>query len=330
MDVGTSGCIAAPNLTQHEVRSMQALVPAAKNTLSEQLETYRKIILARLWPVSTTVTVSFNRVEFIDEIDQQNIETWVQGAFQELPITFRFIGITEENNVGQIRVQFVYSEGNWSYIGNEALKHTNPDTSTMNIREYKNKGNVLHVFGHAFGLTHQQVYDPDLPVMNASVIWSTMNGPGFYWSYEKTQNSYIDIYNTNRLFEGDTLNDDSLMQNYIPPHFWQSPDMQHFQSNIMNRNIPQEFSEQDLIAMRTLMYDGKEKQMDLILSDVQLDNTIPTPTSITKTTTTTRSTTKQTDLTLHSQVNPWPLTVGLSLAALTLILSTVHLIRRSR
>ena len=105
-----------------------------------------------------------------------------------------------EDGAAEIRVSFL-APGNWSYVGTDALRITDPDAPTMNFGGWTDETDdptmrpvVLHLVGHALGFDHEHA-PPGEPIpWDRDALLAQFGGAPTYWDWEQIQHNVIDRY----------------------------------------------------------------------------------------------------------------------------------------
>lgn len=86
------------------------------------------------------------------------------------------------HNEAEILVAFDSNEGNWSYLGTDALA-VPMETPTLNIAWLDDpEARVLHEFGHVVGLLDEH-HNPKAKIpWNKELVYKSMGGPPNFWS----------------------------------------------------------------------------------------------------------------------------------------------------
>lgn len=129
----------------------------------------------KLWRGRTELTISF--FEGTSGL-REKIVAYANEWSSSTGITFQTV-----ESAGDIRISFDKQSGSWSYIGTDALL-VDRNEPTMNYAwlteetsETEFKEIVLHEFGHALGLTHEQ------QLTDREINWNKQNAYIYYSSY---------------------------------------------------------------------------------------------------------------------------------------------------
>lgn len=248
-------CLAAhQSYSASQFAAVRLLNPSDPSTLPTQLKVFRSLVEELSWGAGAVL-----RVRFVGEHpDHQKIQAWVEEGFSGLGVSFAFN--PPENQIAHIRIQFVPSEGDWSWVGRDALQLKGSTLATMNLATVT-QGNVLHQFGHAVGLLHEREFSPQPPDWDRSVLDPTLNGPPHLWTSSETQRNWVDVFNYNQFLSGDTFDADSLMHDVLPCVLFQPP------CPAVPGPLPNGFSAGDWAALLKLYPPGSPPTVPAIAPD---------------------------------------------------------------
>jgi serralysin len=172
---------------------------------------------SKCWSIGQTLSIRFLNG---DPIVQTKIKEIAKNWINYANLKFDFI----YDGDAHIRIGF-QNNGSWSYIGTDA-KDIPQDKPTMNFswlktdtedREYEYYI-VLHEFGHALGLIHENQNPEGQIPWNKEVVYNYFSSAPYYWNREMVDHEIFQRYSRS-YSNGPIFDPYSIMTYNIPREF---------------------------------------------------------------------------------------------------------------
>lgn len=196
----------------YTIRDNDPLPNAAANTENavelppDEMPLQGVVTTSLLWPPSQVL-----RVRFLEGTDEQknNVINWA-GEWSKYANLFFNFGSNDEDAEIQVKFQPV---GNWSLVGTKSRLYK-PNGCTLNIQELY-QGTVLHEFGHAIGMQHEQ-QSPDKSIhWNKEVVYRELGGPPNNWDKTKVDQNVFNALDKDKT-QFSQVDPKSIMMYRIP------------------------------------------------------------------------------------------------------------------
>ena len=148
---------------------------------------------AKAWPNGSVISIAFlDGDPSIQWKVAQAASEWIKYA----NLRFVFVDVAEST----VRVSFDPANGNWSYIGTDALLipkdrptmnlgSLTPDSSEADLRQA-----VLHEVGHLLGLVHEHQLPNAKISWNREVVYNSLTGPPHFWTKQQVDLNMFQQY----------------------------------------------------------------------------------------------------------------------------------------
>lgn len=137
-------------------------------------------------------------------------------------LTLRFIATKNRKMRADIRVAFKRGVGSWSYVGTDA-RQIPQEQPTLNLgwlhrTNPRDRGVVLHEFGHAIGLVHEHQNPKGGIEWNREAVVEALSGPPNHWDEATIEHNVFSKYNAADVTASDV--DDKSIMMYPFPAEW--------------------------------------------------------------------------------------------------------------